>query len=260
MKQPYWKPHPTLAPLVRTILVLEEDQQHDSYATPIVTHGMPAMLCKIKHTSNKPASIEHLILFGNGIPEKYWKQKKGISTIAYFFHPFAMSCLFNIGAAKLKTSSLEIKKWNTAKYDILQGLIHTTKSTQEILDALDQLLLQQWKQQAPIWKIINESTDLMLMNSNKEIIASILDTMHLNERTFQRIFKKHIGITPTQFRRICQFQESFTQLRSRQFEKISDIAFDHGFADQSHFIRTFKEFTQQTPNDYLQSGLHKHKK
>jgi AraC-like DNA-binding protein len=92
-------------------------------------------------------------------------------------------------------------------------------------------------------------------NSSKEIIAEILDSLDINERTFQRMFKKYVGITPTQYRRICQFQQSFGQLREKQFHKISEVAYDNGFADQSHFIRSFKEFTQITPNDYLKKGL-----
>jgi AraC-like DNA-binding protein len=44
-------------------------------------------------------------------------------------------------------------------------------------------------------------------------------------------------------------------LRGKGFNNLTDIAYDNGFADQSHFIRSFKEFTQITPNDYLRSGL-----
>ena len=69
------------------------------------------------------------------------------------------------------------------------------------------------------------------------------------------MFKKYVGVTPNQYRRICQFQVSFAQLRGKEFNKLTDVAYDNGFADQSHFIRSFREFTQITPNDYLRSGL-----
>ncbi|MES3019615.1 MAG: helix-turn-helix transcriptional regulator [Bacteroidota bacterium] len=83
----------------------------------------------------------------------------------------------------------------------------------------------------------------------------IIEEQNLTERTLQRMFKKFVGITPTQFRRICQFQQSFGQLRGGHFSKVSDVAFDNHFSDQSHFIRSFKEFTDTTPNDYLKKGL-----
>ena len=88
-----------------------------------------------------------------------------------------------------------------------------------------------------------------------EILSAMVSKLKLNERTFQRIFKKYVGVTASQYRRICQFHISFAQVRSGDFDKLSDVAYDNGFADQSHFIRSFKEFTQVTPNDYLRSGL-----
>jgi AraC-like DNA-binding protein len=44
-------------------------------------------------------------------------------------------------------------------------------------------------------------------------------------------------------------------VRAKEFNTLTDVAFDNGFADQSHFIRSFKEFADITPNDYLRSGL-----
>jgi AraC-like DNA-binding protein len=54
------------------------------------------------------------------------------------------------------------------------------------------------------------------------------------------------------YSRVCQFNTAFQQLNHYHFIKYSDIAYDNGFADQSHFIRVFKEFTNLTPSDYLQ--------
>ncbi|HEX6428081.1 MAG TPA: AraC family transcriptional regulator, partial [Niastella sp.] len=57
-----------------------------------------------------------------------------------------------------------------------------------------------------------------------------------------------------QFRRIWQFNNAFQQLNNRQFNKLTDIAFANGYADQSHYIRAFKEFTGITPKEYLKFG------
>jgi AraC-like DNA-binding protein len=68
------------------------------------------------------------------------------------------------------------------------------------------------------------------------------------------MFEKTIGVPPNQYRRICQFNAGFRQLQRRKFNKLSDIAFENAYADQSHYIRSFREFTGITPKDYLNFG------
>ncbi|MNY79127.1 DNA-binding transcriptional regulator ChbR [compost metagenome] len=55
------------------------------------------------------------------------------------------------------------------------------------------------------------------------------------------------------FGRICRFQASLNQLRAQSYDKLSDIAFEQEYADQSHFIRNFKEFTGLTPFQFRKS-------
>lgn len=74
--------------------------------------------------------------------------------------------------------------------------------------------------------------------------------LQLSERSFERKFKEYIGISPKLFARICRFQASLQQLRSNDFSKLSDIAFEQEYADQSHFIRAFKEFAGFSPFQY----------
>src|SRR5690606_13999186 len=104
-------------------------------------------------------------------------------------------------------------------------------------------------------EIIRVSIDWMLQHSFTEPLSGLFDELKINERTLQRLFKKYVGISPGQFRRICQFQSAFEQIRNKQFERLSDVAYEQNYADQSHFIRSFREFTEKSPGEYLKYGL-----
>jgi AraC-like DNA-binding protein len=256
MKYRYQKPHESLVEYVRTILILEGFFQADTKQLPLVTNGMPALFCRIE---NETGNIPQLMFFGKSISPEAWVINKTTTIITYFFKPFAMASVFDIPASELINNPIDLTRWNAHKTNALNTQLLYAANTSEKIQVLDNLLSHQLQENHKQCEIVRVATDAIMNDSSTEILATLLNSLNLNERTFQRIFKKFVGVTPSHYRRICQFQLSFAQLRAKEFDKVTDVAFDNGFADQSHFIRSFKEFTQTTPNNYLKSGLKKKK-
>jgi len=255
MQYRYQKPHATLSKYVKTVLVAEGLAQPVNHKVPLFTNGMPALICATAKTPTGIEDIQQLTLFGKSTPPEIWELKKNETLIAYFFNPFSLTCLFNLSAAELVKNSIDLSRVNAQKTAALKTQLSYANTTEIKIDALDSLLLHQLNQQQRECEIVRYSTDQIMVHSGKEVLTDLLEKLKLNERTFQRIFKKFVGVTPSQYRRICQFKQSFDQVRNGKFDKLTDVAFNTGFADQSHFIRSFKEFTDITPKDYKKSGL-----
>ena len=255
MKYWYQKPNQLLSEYVRTVLILEGFSQPDAGQLPLVTSGMPALLCRTEKDRSANENTLQLMLFGRSTTADSWTINDNTTIIAYFFMPFALSTVFNVPAKKLIDDPVDLSIWNPHKTNALKTQLIYAAPTSLKIEVLDNLLIHQLQQNNKECEIIKYATDQIMLDPGTEILSVILKKLELNERTFQRIFKKYVGVTPNQYRRICQFQVSFDQLRGKGFNKLTDIAYDNGFADQSHFIRSFKEFTQITPNDYLQKGL-----
>ena len=71
-------------------------------------------------------------------------------------------------------------------------------------------------------------------------------------------FKKYFGLTPKVFHRIFRFNEILQQIHNKQDLKWSQIAYEFGYADQSHFIKEFKEFSGFNPQESIKSYYHNH--
>ncbi len=253
MRYWYQRPAESLSEYVRTTLILEGSSAPDPESKPLVTNGMPALFFKVRRHSDK--NNMELILFGKSTTSECWDTDENTTIIAYFFKPFAMAGLFNLAAKKLADDPVDLRQWDAHKINALITQMGYATATSRMIEVLDNFLIQQLNENKRESEIIRYATDQIMMNSNTEILSDVVTSLSLNERTFQRMFKKYVGVTPNQYRRICQFQLSFAQVRSQEFQTLTDVAYDNGFADQSHFIRSFREFTETTPNTYLRPGL-----
>lgn len=257
MKSWYQHPVEALTEFVRTILIVEGFSPSDADSKPLVTNGMPALFCKTQKDVTGTERIIDLILFGKSTTSECWATDGTTTIIAFFFKPFAIASLFNLSAKKLSQEPVDLRKWDAHRTNALITQLGYADTTSRKVEILENLLDQQLRVNKRECEIIRYATDQIMLNSNPEILSDVVTSLRLNERTFQRMFKKYVGVTPNQYRRICQFQVSFAQVRSHEFQTLTDVAYDNGFADQSHFIRSFKEFTETTPNTYLRSGLKK---
>ena len=255
MRYWYQKPHRSIAEYVRTVLILEGYSLPGTTEQPIFTNGMPALLCRTEKDGDGNENIIQLTLFGKCTPPGCWAINNKTTVVIYFFKPFVLSGLFNIPAAKLLEKPIDLDNWHAHTTNALRTQLIYAVSTGRKVEVLDNLLIHQLQQHKRACEVIRYATDQIMCDPSPEILSILLDDLKIGERNFQRLFKKHVGISANQYRRICQFQLSFTQVRTKQFDKLTDVAYDNGFADQSHFIRSFREFTNITPNTYLRKGL-----
>lgn len=255
MKYWYQRPHELISEYVRTVLILEGFSPSDRSDLPLFTNGIPALFCSLERDSAGVERIRQLTLFGKSVPQECWEIGLDETMIAYLFKPFAMTGIFNISATKLLAAPVQLHNWMPHQTHAVRTQLSYADSTIKKVTVLEHFLIKQLEQNNKVCEIVRSATDQIMCDPSTEILSTLLQKENLNIRTFQRMFKKYVGVTSNQYRRICQFQGSFAQVRAKEFDTLTDVAYDNGFADQSHFIRSFKEFADTTPNHYLRSGL-----
>lgn len=70
----------------------------------------------------------------------------------------------------------------------------------------------------------------------------------LRKETLIRTFKQDTGLTPGTFLAISRVE--FAKARLRAGDNIADVSYQSGFADQSHFHKTFVSYAAATPRQY----------
>ena len=83
-------------------------------------------------------------------------------------------------------------------------------------------------------------------------VSYYAEQMNLSVSHFAHIFKKHIGISPIQYRNILRINNAKTLLLTTNLS-IEDIAFQLGYTSVSIFSKRFKEATNLSPLNYRKS-------
>jgi AraC-like DNA-binding protein len=253
MKIFYLKPADKISEYVQEILVLENHWTFTPFVLPLFANGTPTLLFqtakgKIKNSSN------HLTLFGQTVFPDTLTLNDDFILIAYFLKPHSLVSLFEVSAQELTDNPIDLTLLSHCRTAGLQDRLMNASSIIQMLALLDDYLLGLSTKSKPDFSLIKYATSRIVQDPGNKILRTVQNELCMTERTFQRMFERNVGISPVQFRRICQFNKAFQQLNRERAKSLAEITFLNGYADQSHFIRTFKEFTNQTPTEYLSRG------
>nr|WP_233611426.1 AraC family transcriptional regulator [Citrobacter sp. FDAARGOS_156] len=79
-------------------------------------------------------------------------------------------------------------------------------------------------------------------------LGDLAQECSMRKETLIRTFKQDTGLTPASYLNILRVD--YARQRLRAGDEIADVGYQSGFADQSHFHRTFVRYTAATPRQY----------
>ncbi|OQP41849.1 hypothetical protein A4H97_34200 [Niastella yeongjuensis] len=250
-------PPENLKPFVRYFWVLENNVAADSAITfSPLADGCPGIMYQqpdkgtfsLEEDNKQLASI---FLYGQTIQPVKMVLTGKVSTVGICLQPHALQSVFGIDAHELTGTCIDLALIQHKKERVLQEKLLAATSIEKQINLISASLLQsveahREKQDA----LTGFAISAIMQGKGAVSFAELQQQLQLSERTLERRFKQSIGVSAKLFARICRFQESLSQLRKNNYQKLSDIAYENGYSDQSHFIRTFKEFTGVSPFDY----------
>lgn len=95
---------------------------------------------------------------------------------------------------------------------------------------------------------VKSCVDEIRQNRGLSLPFSSMENFNLSERSLQRIFKEHVGISPKKFADIMRLENSIDLFRKGK--TLTDVCYESGYYDQPHFIKSFRRFTGHTPSEF----------
>lgn len=252
MNYGYTIPPPPISDYVREILVIDDFKITNPFTLPLFANGSPTLVFQTKKTLLNKTPAGHFTLFGQTIQPGAFTIAEDFTLIAYFFKPHALVSLFNVEGRELSDTHTDLNLLDPSGSKELQERLFACTSANDMVLLLNKFVLSLIGKTKVDASRINLAASFIEKTPATDGLKTVQKELCITEKTLHRLFESKVGVSPRMYKRIVQFNMAFQQLNHRKFVKLSDIAYQNGYADQSHFIRNFKEFTNLTPKEYLQ--------
>lgn len=179
---------------------------------------------------------------------KIFKNSNDIGTILVFFSEIGFTHFVSHPANELFNLSISLdyifEKNNITEVEEKLAIATTDKQRIKIVE---QFLLAQLKD-IETDKLIVEAVKLIYQTKGTIRIRELNEKLFISQSPFEKRFRKVVGTTPKKFASIVRFNTVLDNLNNTK--SLTEICYENNFFDQAHFIKDFKQFTGDTPENF----------
>ena len=175
--------------------------------------------------------------------------------IAARFMPDGLFAFLPIDPRLLENKATDIKELFGAKGEKLEMQVISAESDQQRLEIIEKFLLAELTAPQNISTVTKNCVETIILSCGQLEVSALAAKMKLNRRSLERQFSKLIGLSPKQLSKAVRLQATLKSLSQNKIHSLTSLAYEHGYFDQSHFIKEFKEFTGLSPKIFYSDNL-----
>lgn len=179
-----------------------------------------------------------------------------VEMIVVVFQPYTLKAFLNLPISLLQNQEVSGYDLESKYLKQLATQIFDCENTNLCISLIEQWLLSQIadvltsKTAYNIKRITAAIKQLFAISATP--VTELASVACLSKKQFERLFNELVGVNPKEYARIVRFQKSLKLLQHcSEDANQAQLAYQCGYADQSHFIREFKQFSGYTPLSLL---------
>lgn len=179
---------------------------------------------------------------------KLFENSADIGTVLVYFKDGGASVFFREPIHELFGSSLSLDNFILrSELLLLEEQLSEADAHADKIKVVEQFLLSRIRVDKPDMLVVRALNLIYERNGNVRI-SDLSDQLNISQSPLEKRFRKVVGASPKKFASIVRFRHI---LKSHSNSSLTGLGLDAGFYDQSHFIKEFKKFTGDTPDNYF---------
>lgn len=252
------QPSEPLKPFVKQYWAIENVlQKGEQYTQRVIPSGLTELILYLGYKPKaftKNRLLEEPFLL-NGQQNDYYDIliSENLSLFSISFHPQGLSQFFPIPIYELSNHDIPLKYINKDLYSELEARLSVEITFQEKVEIVEKCLLKLLinNKREYEFKRINHIIEMIKVSKGDIKINELSNLACLSRKQFERTFMDYIGISPKQYLKIIRLQSSiFLKSKNRDLT-LTELAYESGYYDQSHFINDYRAMTGITPKQFF---------
>lgn len=165
------------------------------------------------------------------------------------FHPAGVYHTYGLNVRELSDPT-SADWWLFGKTQTLKQHLEESNSLQDQLEVLITFFKQNSLNRA-VPKVVQDFLKVVSHRIYQPLeIKKIAQELKFSSKHLIATFKDIVGITPLKYIQLVQLNQALYSMKQFSNKKLTEIALEQGFYDQSHFIRLFKKCINMRPSQF----------
>jgi len=175
-----------------------------------------------------------------------------VDVIGICFYPDGFYPFLKIPISEFKNQLLGANEVGFKSVNNIKERLKGINSVEARLKLLETKLILLLKNDMYIPEKFRQLFHELQCNHNTLKISEFCKHNNIGIRKLERMYNKYVGMSANTYTTLNRFHKSTNQILHTNYSKLSDLAYDNGFFDQTHFTKEFKRFTGNTPKNFVQ--------
>jgi AraC-like DNA-binding protein len=163
--------------------------------------------------------------------------------------------LHNMAITDLENRAVPLPEIFGERATLLEKQVVASGNSLQRIELIETFLLSALSDPKVIDTITRSCVELILQTQGQVGMGQLAGQLQVNRRNLERRFNAAIGMSPKQLARVVRLQAALKMLEQGKFTSLTSLAYEHGYYDQAHFIKDFREFTGMSPKSFFAGNL-----
>jgi len=168
------------------------------------------------------------------------------------FYPMGACHFFDFPLIEIENQSMDLTYLFNSEIMQIEERLYLKESIKGKVEIIENFLLRRYSPIIAHDKVlIQKGIEIIKVKRGQTNAKSLSDLLCTTPKTLERKFSQYLGKTTKQVIKLMRFQEVLHNFSNNKGLSLTELAFNNGYFDQSHFIRDFKSYTGYTPREFV---------